>query len=780
MIDSLPITPYLDDICNTLKSSPSRFLVLTAETGAGKSTAVPLALLRHFSGKIVMLEPRRIAVLATATRVSELLGEEIGNTAGYIMHLEKKISSKTRFTVITESILTRMIQSDPSLDGIDVVVIDEFHERSIHADLALALLKEAMELRDNLYVIVMSATIDSTTTAAYLGGKDTPAPIFTVPGKLFPVSIEYKGSTSGINMQTVANAVIDELYSSRKGSILVFLPGIADIRRTEQEIKTREPDAYIQILHSSISFAEQKKVLSPAEQNGKRRIILSSAIAETSLTIPDITVVIDSGLSRINRMNVECGMETLVTETESQFSAKQRMGRAGRTQAGHCIRLWKEHDVLPERTPPEILRTDITQLVLECAQWGITDRLALDWLDAPPQNAWNTSVALLEQLGCIKENKITQKGSDVLTLPLHPRLACTALEDDGTGKALQTVLNYSSYRTSSQNIQKRFLDNLKDRLKKCHSYPVDNPLFAGFPDRIAKNVKSADNLQTATYQFPSGRMAQLPKTEQPPYPQWILAPEADAGERTGRIYLWEALSEEQVLKFLNEHSHTETVTEFADNSSKLKKTQYTLYGKIILSEKKIPATQEDFSQAVCTAVKRKGIQWLPLSDKAKIFLLRSEFYMQHSNKESPLPLADYLKLHTEEWLVPFITSNAISEENVFQAMHYFLEGSSVDENVPERIKLPNGKSFKMSYEKNEETGIITPVLEVIIQQIFGCMETPKVMGVPVLLRLLSPARRPLQITDDLAGFWNGTWTEICKEMRGRYPKHNWDYRVCSE
>ncbi len=275
MIDSLPITPYLDDICNTLKSSPSRFLVLTAETGAGKSTAVPLALLRHFSGKIVMLEPRRIAVLATATRVSELLGEEAGNTAGYIMHLEKKVSSKTRFTVITESILTRMLQSDPSLEGIDVVVIDEFHERSIHTDLALALLKEVMELRDDLYVIVMSATIDSTTTAAYLGGKNTPAPIFTVPGKLFPVSIEYKSDTN------IAKAVIDELYSTRKGSILVFLPGIADIRRTEQEIKAKEPDAYIQILHSSINFAEQKKVLSPARQNEKRRIILSSAIAET-------------------------------------------------------------------------------------------------------------------------------------------------------------------------------------------------------------------------------------------------------------------------------------------------------------------------------------------------------------------------------------------------------------------------------------------------------------------------------------------------------------------
>ncbi len=773
MLQQLPITPHLDAICKTLKQSDSHFLVLTAETGAGKSTAVPLALLKHFSNKIVMLEPRRIAVLAVASRVSELLGEETGDTAGYTMHLERKVSSKTRFTVMTESILTRMIQQDPSLDGIDVVVIDEFHERSIHADLALAFLKEAMALRDDLYVIVMSATIDSEGIASYLGTKEKPAPVYSVPGKLFPVTVSYSGQI------TPAEAVLQELYSSRTGSILAFLPGISDIRRTEQEIKEQVPDAYIQILHSSISFSEQKKVLASTEilskeLKGRRRVILSSAIAETSLTVPDVTVVIDSGLSRINRMNIDCGMETLVTETESLFSARQRMGRAGRTQAGHCIRLWKEHDVLPERTPPEILRTDITPLVLECAQWGIADRLSLNWLDAPPQNAWNSALKLLEQLECIKDKRITKKGCEVLNLPLHPRLACTALAENGSGRALISILKYSSYRTSAPNIQKRFIDNIKDRLKKCNSYPVEIPLLAGFPDRIARNV------QDSAYQFPSGRMAQLPKTEQPPYPHWIIAPEADAGERTGRIYQWEPIDENQALKFLTEHSKEQTAVEFADNSSKLKKTQYTLYGKIIISEKRIPATQEDFALAACNEIKTKGIQWLSLSDRTKLFLLRAEFYMQHSKKDIPLPLPDYLKSCAEEWLVPFITSNSINDGNVFQAMHYFLDGNAVDENVPERIRVANGKNFKMTYKKNEETGTITPVLEVIIQQIFGCLETPKIMGVPVLLKLLSPARRPLQITNDLAGFWNGTWNDICKEMKGRYPKHNWDYTICTE
>lgn len=779
MLESLPIASHLDNICNTLKASPSRFLVLTAETGAGKSTAVPLALLRHFKQKIIMLEPRRIAALAVASRVSELLGEAPGETAGYIMHLERNVSSKTRFTVITESILTRMMQSDPSLEGIDVVVIDEFHERSIHADLALALLKELMILRDDLYVIVMSATINAQGIASYLGSKENPAPIYEVPGKMFPVSIEYK---DGISM---ADAVMQELSSDRTGSILAFLPGIADIKRTEQKLRELNSNAYIQILHSSVSMQDQKKITSPAEQNTheelseKRRIILSSAIAETSLTIPDVTVVIDSGLSRINRMNVACGMETLSTETESKFSAKQRMGRAGRTQAGHCIRLWKEHDILPERTPPEILRTDLTQLVLECTLWGVKDRLELDWLDTPPASAWDSSVNLLEQLGCIERTNdgtvtITQKGKNVLQLPLHPRLACTALADNSSEIALKKVLEYSTFSSSAPAVQKRFLDNIRERLKRCQTYPCKTPLLAGFPDRIACNAGDR------TYQFPSGRMAQLPKTEQPPYPKWIVAPEADAGERTGLIYRWEPLSEEQAQDFLKERVHTETIAEFADDSFKLKKTQYTQYGKIILAERKLAATQKDFAQAVCNAVKQKGIQWLPLSDKSRLFLLRAEFYMHHSQSEIPQPLEEYLKSRTEEWLVPFITENAISEETVFSALHYFLDGSTIDAKVPERLTVANGRSFRMTYEKNKETGLIKPVLEVIIQQIFGCMETPKVMGIPVLLRLLSPARRPLQVTDDLAGFWNGTWQEICKEMKGRYPKHNWDYRLYKE
>ena len=359
-MQNLPIIPYLDEICCTLKNSSSRFLVLTAETAAGKSTAVPQAILKAFPQSVIMLEPRRLAVLSIANRIAEALGEKVGQTVGYRMHLESKISKETRLEIITEAILTRKLQSDPSLEGISVVIIDEFHERSIHADLALAFLKEAMELRDDLYVIVMSATIETEKVAEYLGSKEQPAPVMKIPGRQFPVEIEYSGKIS------VSSAIITTLRSikDKKQTILAFLPGIADIRRCKAELEKigfPNENTELMILHSSITLDEQKKVLSPLKE-GVTRIILSSAIAETSLTVPGVKTVIDSGLSRINRMNISLGMEHLVTENESMFSAEQRAGRAGRLGPGKCIRLWNKNDVRIENTPAEILRSDITSL----------------------------------------------------------------------------------------------------------------------------------------------------------------------------------------------------------------------------------------------------------------------------------------------------------------------------------------------------------------------------------------------------------------------------------
>ena len=808
-ISNLPITPYLDEICTALKNSPSHFLILTAETAAGKSTAMPLALLKNFTSEqnnrgIVMLEPRRLAVINIATRVAELLGEEVGETCGYQMHLENNTSAKTKFTVLTEAILTRKLQSDPSLDNVSVVVIDEFHERSIHADLALAFLKETMALRDDLFVIVMSATINTEQVSKYLGiqkedGTFTPAPLFFVPGRQYPVAISYKGNCSA------SEAIVSEVRnnSSDEGSILVFLPGISEIRRTQAELESAGigSNEEILILHSSIDFIEQRRILKPSASSFRRRIILSSAIAETSLTVPDVTVVIDSGLSRINVMNRASGMETLVTRSESLFNAEQRAGRAGRISPGRCIRLWNESDVRSTEIPPEILRTDLTQLVLECAEWGVDSPKRLSWLDEPPLAVWEQTQQLLIQLGCIsKDLLITQLGKAALSLGIHPRLACVALRGIFFGTeaecmGIEQAVKYSSYADSSPVQKKLFKQELQQRIgrakniffkeinKNSKKYSPAIALLAGYPDRIAiRTDVSQQKRDAALYQFPSGRMAML-IVESHEFPEYIIAPETDAGERTGRIYSWEAISSEDAVSWLNEHALTYIETRFA--GSKLDKKEITSYGKILLKTRKLQAEPQDYVQAVCTAVAEQGISWLPLDLMTKNLLLRVQFYVQEKKSDDAVTISQKYKtlvFDAEKWLVPFIPQtnkiSSVTEKQVYDALYWYLDGVTIDKTVPIELTLPNGRKRKIVYEEHE--GKITPVLEIIIQQIFGCMETPKVLGMPVLLKLLSPARRPLQITDDLEHFWQNTWPEICKEMKGRYPKHNWDYRVVSK
>ena len=827
LLSSLPIFPFLGKICDELKSSESRFLVLTAETAAGKSTAVPIALLEQFKGKILMLEPRRLAASAIADRLSDLLGEETGKTVGYRLHLDSKVSDSTRLEVITEAILTRRLQSDPLLEDVNVIVLDEFHERSIHSDLALAFLKETMLLRDDLFVIVMSATINYRSLSEYLGSNENPAPVMQIPGRQFPVEIEYKPNVS------VARAIYEELnlnapqgcgveakretsvcrevnrsfssaWNRQEGdSMLAFLPGIYDIRKTKSELETLltsvSQNVEILILHSSVPVSEQRKVLSPKNDSYSTRVILSSAIAETSLTVPGVTIVIDSGLCRVNKMNVALGMEHLVTENESLFSAEQRAGRAGRVAAGRCIRLWDKNDARVEQNPPEILRADLTSLVLECAEWGATEIEKLDWLTPPNKSSWNAARNLLEMLDCIEikkntdgseSSKITEKGKAVLRLGLHPRLACVAL----AGGA-EAVLPFSEYVGASPERQKIFLNDLKRRLRDLSvqgKVAEAVPVLAGFPDRLALiSSETPPNAEKAEYQFPSGRTAWLTREKlgaQNNFPKWIVAPEVDAGERTGKIYSFESITNEQSEEFLKRHLKTEIKTEFAGltNGSDFKnlsiqKKEISAYGAIVLKEKRLPSSDEDFALALCDLVEKKGLDSLPIDSKIDDFLLRTEFYIKYAEKNASELQKKFNSLEKlpNDWLRPFVKSQKINAQDIYDALYWYLDGSEIDSKVPLQITLANGRKRKIKYEKKAD-GTIQPSLEIIIQQIFGCFETPKILGVPVLLKLLSPASRPLQITDDLEHFWNGAWIEICKEMKGRYPKHNWDYRVCEE
>ena len=790
-IQKFPITPYLEQICDTLKKSPSHFLVLTAETAAGKSTVLPLALLEHFSGKIIMTEPRRIAVLGVANRVGELT--EKPKEVGYKIHLESRITCETRLEVVTEAILVRQLQSDPALEDYNVVVLDEFHERSVNTDLALAFLKEAMQLRDDLFVVIMSATIDTKKLQRWLSLPKPPeeVPVISIPGRQFAVNVVYEPEKS------IVSAVRQGIrYAGDSGNILIFLPGISDIRKAQEALlETNEfsdnSENELCILHSSISLEEQKRIISPASPAGKRRVILSSAIAETSLTVPGVNVVIDSGLSRVNRMDINTGMEKLTTEKESDFSAEQRKGRAGRLCEGTCIRLWEKHDVRVKDFPPEILRADLVPLVLECSERGIYSVEGIDWLDSPSVAAWTESVRLLQQLGMIKKDgRITEKGKAALTLGIHPRLAGIALMafDKSAGKlsreGQELLIKFSSYSRSSVELQKRFIIDLERRLKGCickdsqEDREYDFLILCGYPDRLAKRTSEA-GVEPAEYKFAGGRQARLYNRNAP---LWLCAPDVTAGEKEAVIFDLVELEEPKINEFLEKHSEIRQICSFTQGT--LQKFEVKCFGEIVLSSKKIALSEGDYAQAWLTEIKEKGIDCLPFDAKCESLLLRAEFIeqqnLQDSEKEEDIHnnLYSRLKLNANEWLTPFLGGkNTLTASTVYDALYWYLEGAEIDRFAPEILTLENGRRCKVKYEK---LAVIQPVIEIIIQRIFGCFQTPKICGKKVLLRLLSPASRPLQVTDDLEHFWTGAWVEICKEMKGRYPKHNWDLSIIEE
>ena len=790
-IQKFPITPYLEQICDTLKKSPSHFLVLTAETAAGKSTVLPLALLEHFSGKIIMTEPRRIAVLGVANRVGELT--EKPKEVGYKIHLESRITCETRLEVVTEAILVRQLQSDPALEDYNVVVLDEFHERSVNTDLALAFLKEAMQLRDDLFVVIMSATIDTKKLQRWLSLPKPPeeVPVISIPGRQFAVNVVYEPEKS------IVSAVRQGIrYAGDSGNILVFLPGISDIRKAQEALlETNEfsddSENELCILHSSISLEEQKRIISPASPDGKRRVILSSAIAETSLTVPGVNVVIDSGLSRVNRMDINTGMEKLTTEKESEFSAEQRKGRAGRLCEGTCIRLWEKHDVRVKDFPPEILRADLVPLVLECSERGIYSVEGIDWLDSPSVAAWTESVRLLQQLGMIKKDgRITEKGKAALTLGIHPRLAGIALMafDKSAGKlsreGQELLIKFSSYSRSSVELQKRFIIDLERRLKGCNckdsqeDREYDFLILSGYPDRLAKRTSEA-GVEPAEYKFAGGRQARLYNRNAP---LWLCAPDVTAGDKEAVIFDLVELEEPKINEFLEKHSEIRQICSFTQGT--LQKFEVKCFGEIVLSSKKIALSEGDYAQAWLTEIKEKGIDCLPFDAKCESLLLRAEFIeqqnLQDSEKEEDIHnnLYSRLKLNANEWLTPFLGGkNTLTASTVYDALYWYLEGAEIDRFAPEILTLENGRRCKVKYEK---LAVIQPVIEIIIQRIFGCFQTPKIYGKKVLLRLLSPASRPLQVTDDLEHFWTGAWVEICKEMKGRYPKHNWDLSIIEE
>ncbi len=761
---ALPIAPYLERIADSLLGSPSRSLVLTAETGAGKSTAVPQAFLGKVPGKILVLEPRRVATVAVASRIADLLGTEPGKLVGWRMRLDTLVAPETRIEIITEAILTRMIQSDPELTGVSVVILDEFHERSIHADLAVALLGEVMAIREDLFLLVMSATIDSERVSAFLSAE-----AIHVPGRTFPVDIRWQPPVPGRDGRlpriedSVASAIRSALEDpSLSGDILAFLPGIAELRRCADRLSGIGADVHI--LHSSVPLAEQRSILSGGG-SGSRRVILSSSIAETSVTVPGVSVVVDSGLSRSGRLDVPTGMYRLITGLESEFSAAQRAGRAGRTGPGTCVRLWAAHDSRIQNPLPEILVSDLDALVLECALWGVTSPEGLRWLDPPRSDSWKAARDLLEALGALDgEGRITARGKEIGRLGAHPRAAAVALAGE-----IGLAVKYSGFDPDSRD-GKRLASDLAKKLSRA-GVPTGGAmaLLEGFPDRLARHTGDG------RYRFPSGRVAALPPAEtgsRNTFPEWIVAPEADPGDREGRILGWEPLNTDAVLAWLAPRLTVSVTVAFAGGvwkpGARIEKRETASYGKLEISSRRLEPGAEDAPRAICAAVRTAGIDFLPWNDASSTFLARARFV-------DPAGLGDEALLERlEEWLAPFVPGNGkLTEELLFEAIRYATDARAVDRDAPQRITLQNGLERKLAYEVLEPGEPPVPILEIRVQELFGCPETPLIKGVPVLLRLLSPARRPLQVTRDLAGFWKNTWPEVRKEMRGRYPKHKW-------
>lgn len=770
-LKQFPVFSYIDDICSTLKNSKGRCLVMTAETGAGKSTVFPIGLLENFDGKIIMTEPRRLSVLGTAERISDLLDEESGETCGYRIHLENKVSRATRLEVVTEAVLVRMLQDDMALENFNVVVLDEFHERSVSLDLISSFVKEALELRDDLFVVIMSATIDAERIASYFNNAE----IIEIPGRTYPVEIEYKPNVG------IESAVIEAFNESSDGNVLVFLPGIFEIRKCADNFRKHYGDdssIEILMLHSSISMEDQKKVLKESDA-GVRRIIVSSAIAETSLTVPGVTCVVDSGLCRMNVFNPNVGMEKLVTVNESEFSAAQRSGRAGRTRKGKCIRLWSRNDVRQKEVVPEILRTELSSFVLECAERGEINLSKLDFIDKPSQAFWNESIFLLEKTAMIENSRITEKGRCALKLGMDIRLAGVMLAARGNPHlmeyARQLYYDYGNYSNVSDSMKKKAWDDVLHRLEKMnfgsHKKIEDTSmlLLEGYADRLALRLSPPGELKVE-YQFTNGRKAFLHNSVKTDA-SWIVALEADAGTSSALIYRAEKTVGTQFDSWLDANAETKTESFFMDG--KLCKEEQKVLGRIVLSSKKLAPAPEDLLSAWKNEVSRKGYDALPMDENCRKFLLRVEYYRQQKNLAGNI--YDQLGENLEEWLGPFMNGvKKLDGKTVYDGLFWYLEGSEIEREVPAVLEFPNGKKFKVTYERNEK---IRPVVEVIIQRVFGCFKTPEIMGQKVLLKLLSPASRPLQITDDLENFWTTSWPEICKEMKGRYPKHNWDYRV---
>jgi ATP-dependent RNA helicase HrpB len=801
--------------------------VLQAPPGAGKTTVVPLALLDEpwLNGRtILILEPRRLAARAAAARMAGLLGEPVGDTVGYRIRFDVKISGKTRIEVLTEGILTRRLQSDPGLQGVGLVIFDEFHERHLHGDLALALCLDSQRaLREDLKLLVMSATLDGAAVSALLDD----APVLTAHGRSFPVEVRYAArdaETGGNRLtETVKQAVLNALRCD-KGDILVFLPGGWEIRRTQERLESALSREIVDIhpLYGDLPWELQARALKPGNPS-RRKIILATPIAETSLTIEGIGVVVDSGLVRTPEFDPGSGLTRLFTKRISRSSAEQRTGRAGRLGPGVCYRLWSPatDKGLMARPVPEVLTADLSSFTLELARWGERDAGGLSWLDPPPAGALGQARELLVQLGGLEPNgRITPTGRTMAAWPVHPRLSHMILlaERRGRGRLACDIAALLSERDILAGERGRSCDftarlealsafRLKGRtgaashgadafacqrvdqsahqlvrlLQNRDQDPIPDPERAGlvlafaYPDRIAQQRESGG----VRYRLSSGRGARLPGEEVRLRPPYLVAAHLDAGEAEGMIHLAAAIDIDRLRDEMAGKFRTDDVVRWDTRLDRIVARREERFGELLIHSAPIPDPDPDeLRDAVLEGIRGAGVSALPWTRDARDFQRRL-LSMRHWFQEEGWPdLSDAgLNETLGDWLGPYLEGITRREDlarlnlvEILEAGLDWKQRQRLREGAPTHLTVPSGSRVRLQYHPGE-----SPVLAVKLQEMFGLTDSPRVAfgKIPLTIHLLSPARRPIQVTQDLRGFWERTYPEVKKELKGRYPKHPW-------
>ena len=801
----LPIVDILNEVKSNLQSEST--LIVHAPPGAGKSTLLPLVLLNldWLKGqKIIMLEPRRLAAKSIAMRMAEMLGEKVGETIGYRIRFETKVSEKTKIEVVTEGILTRMLHGDNSLEGVGLVIFDEFHERSIHADTALALCRESQQvLRQDLRIMIMSATLNMPQLKKVLA-----APVVSSEGRQYPVEVKYVGDQDQFMIPEMTANTILRASKEHYGDILAFFPGQGEITKCEGILKSKLKGFAIHPLYGQLPYNKQQAAIFP-NREGRRKVVLATNIAETSLTIEGIKIVVDTGFGRTMKWDPKSGLSRLETVQISKDSADQRAGRAGRLSSGVCYRMWSRatDERLQKHRTPEIEEADLAPLALDLAHWGVMDPNQLTWLTPPPKGTWLAAVQTLHELEALENGKITDHGKEVHKLPCHPRLAHMMLmaddedlvelaadiaalleERDPLGREAGIDINnrIEALRTHRRENRKggRFdrIEKIAASYRQLFDAEADNDHFDpyetgllityAFPERIAHN-RPGNNAQ---FKLANGRIAMAGHKDDLAHEQWLAIANLDARDGMGTIFMAAPLNPKDLASRVKEVELVEWDTE----DGGLNASMDLRIGNIVL--KSVPLSDPDpsrLTEAIVEAIKKEGRSLLDWSEDVEQLQNRVKSLKKWGSSSGwPDFSTDTLLMTNEEWLSPYLTDvkkpQDLKKINLHDVLLHSLDyekQQALQKLAPTKMEVPSGSSIKIMYRDNGEA----PVLAARIQELFGMAETPMVNDgkQPLLIHLLSPGFKPVQVTSDLKNFWNETYFDVRKDLKGRYPKHHW-------